>query len=120
MRHNSGRRLWQGKVGNWKLEVKVPRNGMKTCKINEYEVHDLKYRALANSSNSFGPDRRESAMFQEVHWHCPNFAIRSRSNLAVILVSQMGIWWTVAMAVAVAKHYDLRCTEHIWGQVETT
>ena len=57
---------------------------MESCEINEYEVHDLKYRELANGSNSLGPDRRESAMFQEVHWHCPNFAIRLTGNLAVI------------------------------------
>ena len=33
-------------------------------------------RALANSSNSLGPDRRESAIPQELHRYCPNFAMR--------------------------------------------
>ena len=41
-------------------------------------------RALENSSNSLGSDRRESAILQELHRYCPNFAMTLRGNFAAI------------------------------------
>ncbi len=62
-------------------------------------------RALENSSNSLGSDRRESAILQELHRYCPNFAMTLRGNFAAIqywpdrLVAEGGVHWTVAMTV---------------------
>ena len=48
-------------------------------------------RALASSSNSLGPDRRESATLQELHRYCPNFAMRLGGTSQSFNLGLMGL-----------------------------